>query len=181
MGDRSPRVGPSSSYRPPPHWSLIVGGEVENPIRLNWDEFLRLPRVKSTSDFHCVEGWSVLKCAWEGMRFRTIVELVRPRPEAKAVTFECADGYSTPLTMEELSGDGVILAIKMNGRDLEKEIGRPMRLVVPQKYAYKSAMWIRGIRLTPKKEKGYWEKRGYSDTAEVWKDDRFSSKFGSMG
>jgi len=162
-----------------PNWRLTIGGEVQNPLVMNWDEFLKLPAVQSKSDFHCVEGWSVLDCRWEGVRFSSIVELVRPKPQAKFVTFECADGYTTSLTLDELSGDDIVLAYKLNGKDLEKEIGGPMRLVAPSKYAYKSAMWVKAIRFTAMKEKGFWEKRGYSDSADVWKNDR-RAPFGKL-
>ena len=153
---------------------LILDGEVEKPAKLSWDGILNLPRVESISDFHCVEDWSVLNCRWEGVPFKKIVDLVELKEDAKFVTFECADGYTTSLTLEELSGKGVLLAYKLDGEELEEGLGFPLRLVVPDKYAYKDAMWITRIRFTAKKEPGYWEKRGYSDTADVWKNDRFS-------
>jgi DMSO/TMAO reductase YedYZ molybdopterin-dependent catalytic subunit len=105
------------------------------------------------------------------------VELVKPKPNAKYVSFYCADGYSTSLSLEELSDNDVILAYKLDGNFLEEGLGAPLRLVVPSKYAYKSAMWLTQIRFTEEKELGYWEKRGYSDTADVWKNDRFSRTF----
>jgi len=154
---------------------LTVDGEIEKPLKLNWDGFLKLPMVASVSDFHCVEGWSVLNCKWEGVRFRQIIELVKPRETAKFVTFECADGYTTSLSLEELSCDDVLLAHGLDGKPLEEGYGFPLRLVVPSKYGYKSALWVTRITFTAKKELGYWEKRGYSDTADVWKNDRFSS------
>lgn len=155
-------------------WALVVDGEVEKPKKLGWDDFVKLPMVKSVSDFHCVEGWSVLGCIWEGVLFRNIVDLVKPRKDAKFVMFECADGYTTSLTLKELSGDDVLLACKLDGKELEHGLGFPVRLVAPAKYAYKSALWITGISFMLRKELGYWEKRGYSDTADVWKNDRFS-------
>ncbi|NWG10587.1 molybdopterin-dependent oxidoreductase [Candidatus Bathyarchaeota archaeon] len=155
-------------------WILTIDGEVENPIKLTWEDFLKLPKAESVSDFHCVETWSVLGCRWEGVRFRSIVALVKPKPNAKYVSFYCADGYSTSLSLEELSGDDILLAYKLDGNFLEEGLGAPLRLVVPSKYAYKSAMWLTQIRFTTAKELGYWEKRGYSDTADVWKNDRFS-------
>jgi DMSO/TMAO reductase YedYZ molybdopterin-dependent catalytic subunit len=155
-------------------YTLEVSGEVENPVRLNWQEILRLPKVQSVSDFHCVEGWSVLDCKWEGVRFSQIAELVKPKANAKFVTFECADGYTTSLSMQELSGEDVLLAYGLNDKPLEEGIGFPLRLVVPNKYAYKSALWVTEIRFTAKKELGFWEKRGYSDTADVRKNDRFT-------
>jgi DMSO/TMAO reductase YedYZ molybdopterin-dependent catalytic subunit len=155
-------------------YALSIDGEVKKPLTLRWDDILKLSKVESVSDFHCVEGWSVVGCRWEGIRFREIVETVRPKENAKFVTFECADGYTTSLSLQELSGDDVLLAYKLDGKPLEEGIGFPLRLVVPNKYAYKSALWVTRIRFTVNKERGYWERRGYSDTADVWKNDRFS-------
>jgi len=156
-------------------WNLTIYGEVKKPIRLSWDNLLKLPRVEPISDFHCVEGWSVLDLKWEGVRFKHIMIMVQPKETAKFVSFECADGYTTSLSLEELLGDDILLAYRLNGKYLEEGLGAPLRLVVPGKYAYKSAMWITRIKFTSKKETGYWESRGYSDTADVWKNDRLSS------
>ena len=155
-------------------WTLIIDGAVDSPLKLKWDDILKLPKTESVSDFHCVESWSVLNCRWEGVRFKQIAALVKPKPNAKYVSFYCADGYSTSLSLEELSGDDILLAYKLDGDFLEEGLGAPLRLVVPSKYAYKSAMWLTQIRFTTEKELGYWEKRGYSDTADAWKNDRFS-------
>ena len=155
-------------------WKLVVDGLVANPKTFTWAEFLALPLVESTSDFHCVESWSVFDQRWEGLRFNHLLTLVQPRPGAKSVWFECADGYTTSLSLDELAADENLLAIKLNGELLDQGYGGPLRLVVPQKYAYKSAMYITRITFVAKKELGYWEQRGYSDTADVWTDDRFS-------
>jgi len=156
-------------------YMLEIGGEVERPVRLNWEEVLRLPRVESVSGFHCVEGWSVLDCRWNGVQFKRIVELVKPKERAKSVTFHCADGYTTSLALDELSGDNVLLAYGLNGEPLEEGYGFPLRLVVPDKYGYKSALWVVKIWFTVEKELGFWETRGYSDKADVWTSDRFST------
>lgn len=156
------------------NWILMVNGEVEKPLKLSWDEILKLSKFESVSDFHCVEGWSVLGNHWEGIQFKYLADLVKPKDIAKFVSFECADGYTTSLSLKELLEDDVLLAYKLDGKLLEEGLGAPLRLVVPSKYAYKSAMWITKIKFTSKKELGYWEKRGYSDTADVWKNDRFS-------
>jgi DMSO/TMAO reductase YedYZ molybdopterin-dependent catalytic subunit len=111
---------------------------------------------------------------WEGVRFKYIMDLVKPKEAAKFVSFECADGYTTSLSLQELSGEDVLLAYKLDGKYLEEGIGAPLRLVVTDKYAYKNAMWITRIKFTLKKEIGYWESRGYSDTADVWENDRYS-------
>ncbi len=155
-------------------WRLVVDGHVEKPRTFTWTEFLQLPLVESISDFHCVESWSVFDQRWEGLRFNQLMKIVQPRSMANYAWFESADGYTTSLSLEELAADENLLAIKLNGELLDQGYGGPLRLVVPQKYAYKSAMYVNHITFTTEKELGYWELRGYSDTADVWKDDRFS-------
>lgn len=161
----NPRIDTSS-------YLLTVDGEVNNPMELSWNDVLQLPRTVSVSDFHCVEGWSVLDCRWEGVRFKDLASLAKPKPTAQAVTFECVDNYTTSLFLSELEGDDVLLAYKLNGEDLEEGLGFPLRLIVPSKYAYKSALWVTRVRFTRGKELGFWERRGYSDSADVWKNDR---------
>lgn len=155
-------------------YTLTVDGEVENSVKLSWNAFMALPKTISTSDFHCVEGWSVLDCKWEGVKIKEIEKLVKPKDVARAVTFECADNYTTSLFREELAGDDVLLAYKLNGEVLDEGVGFPVRLIVPNKYAYKSALWVVHLRFTRGKELGFWERRGYSDTADVWRNDRFN-------
>jgi DMSO/TMAO reductase YedYZ molybdopterin-dependent catalytic subunit len=154
-------------------YTLTVDGEVENPITLSWNDFMKLPKTISISDFHCVEGWSVVDCKWEGVHIREIEKLVKPKDVARAVTFECADSYTTSLFREELAGSDVLLAYKLNDEPLEEGLGFPVRLIVPSKYAYKSALWVVRLRFTRGKELGFWERRGYNDNADVWKGKRF--------
>lgn len=153
-------------------WQLTIEGEIENPKVMNWKELLTLPAHESISDFHCVEGWSVPDCKWYGVRFKDLTELVRPKPDTKYVFFSCMDGYTTSLGLTDLLEDDVILAYKLNGQYLDETVGAPLRLVIPKKYAYKSAMYVEKIAFMKSKKLGYWEERGYSDTADAWKDDR---------
>jgi DMSO/TMAO reductase YedYZ molybdopterin-dependent catalytic subunit len=155
-------------------YALTIDGEVEKPVKLSWNDFLMLPQTVSVSDFHCVEGWSVLDCKWEGVRIRDIEKLVKPKAVARAVTFDCADNYRASLFREELAGDDVLLACKLDGELLEEGLGAPVRLIVPSKYAYKSALWVMHLTFTRGKGLGFWERRGYSDSADVWKNDRFN-------
>ncbi len=154
-------------------WDFVVEGLVENPVRLSYDEFLQLPKVTSVSDFHCVTGWSRLNNRWEGVLFKTIADLIKPLKEAKYVTVVAEGDYTTSLTLAELLEDDVLLAYGFEGKMLEPVHGGPLRLVVPQKYAYKSAKWVRKLRFTKDQELGFWEKRGYSNTADPWKEERY--------
>ena len=90
------------------NWILTIDGEVENPLKLNWNQFLKLPKSESVSDFHCVEGWTVLGLKWEGILFKTIIEIVKIKKSAKFVSFECADKYTTSLSLEEVQGDDIL-------------------------------------------------------------------------
>ena len=169
-----PGIAPENPKFEPEKWSLTVDGEVENPLKLTWRDFLKLPSVESVSDFHCVEGWSVRDCKWYGVKFSALVQIVKPQKDAKYVFFKCSDGYTTSLGLGDLLKEDVLLAYKLNGKFLEESLGGPVRLVVPDKYAYKAAMWVERVTFMRRRELGYWERRGYSDTADVWKNDRFS-------
>ena len=155
-------------------WSLTVDGEAENPLRLDWGGFTALPQAESVSDFHCVEGWSVLDQRWEGVLFKTLAEKANPKPTCRYVWFECYDGYTTSLPLEKLMDKDVIIAHRLNGEDLPQPLGGPVRLVVPKIYAYKSPMWLRGITFMEEDRLGYWESGIYSNTADPWKNDRYN-------
>jgi len=144
----------------PKTWNLVVYGEIKKSLSFSWNDILKLPSITNTSDFHCVEGWSVLNNKWEGISFLTIVEMAKPKDHAKYVTFECDDGYTTSLSITDLLEKEILLVYKLQDEYLEPERGGPLRLIVPHKYAYKSAMWVRKIKFTSMQEVGYWESRG---------------------
>jgi len=157
-------------------WSFEVDGEVENPVTLDWNQFTQLPKTISVSEFDCVTGWTKLENRWEGVRFGEIVKLARPTVKAKYATIECYGNpvYTTSLPLEDLLRDDVLFAYGLDGKQLAPEYGGPLRLVVPQKYAYKSAKWVRRVRFTETQELGYWESRGYSNTADPSTNDRYA-------
>jgi len=156
-------------------WTFEVYGEVENPLRLSWNQFLQLPKTVDVSEFDCVTGWTRLDNRWEGVRFKEIANLARPTVKAKYATIECTDdvAYTTSLPLGDLLSDDVLFAYGLDGKPLPPEHGGPLRLVVPRKYAYKSAKWVRRVKFTERQELGFWETRGYSNTADPWTNDRF--------
>jgi len=157
----------------PEKWDFKVEGLVQKPVRFTYKDFMDLPSKVSISDFHCVTGWSRLDNKWEGVSFKTIVDLVKPLNNTRYVTIEAEGNYSTSLPLEDLLEDDVVLAYRLDNKTLEPKYGGPLRLVVPKKYAYKSAKWVRKLRFTTKQEPGYWERRGYSNTADPWKEERY--------
>jgi hypothetical protein len=155
-------------------WRFEVYGNVDNPFSLNYEEFKALPNVIVSADFHCVTGWTKFDNKWKGVSFNTIIELAQIRPSARYATIECLRGYTTSLPVTELSKEDVLLAYGLDDDELPGEHGGPLRLVVPQKYGYKSAKWVVKVKFTEFQELGYWEMRGYSNTANPFTNDRYS-------
>ena len=158
----------------PSRWDFRVDGEVDVPLRLTYDEFLALPKTTAVSDFHCVTGWTTFDNTWEGVTVRELARQARIRPDARFATFTCADGYTTSHPLTVLYDDDVMMAYRWDGSPLPLEHGGPVRLLVPKRYAYKSAKWVREVTFTATEDLGYWEVRGYSNTADPWTEDRYS-------
>ncbi len=154
-------------------WTLTIGGSVANPISWTWEEFLAQPQFKDTSDFHCVTSWSRFDNEWEGVSFKHILSVVKPLPSAKFILFKSFDDYTTNLPLEACNDRDVLLTYTWNGRPLTKEHGGPVRVIVPKRYAWKGAKWVKEITFSEKDEKGFWEVRGYSNTGFPWKNDRY--------
>ncbi len=154
-------------------WDLKVFGLVENELSLSYQEIRALPRKEITADIHCVTAWSRLGDSWYGVAIQEVLQRARPAAEAKYVMAHCEYGYTTSLPIEVLDDDDVLLCYGWNGADLSLEHGWPLRLLVPKKYLWKSAKWIRGLEFMPRNRLGFWEQRGYHDEADPWKETRY--------
>ncbi|ACB73672.1 sulfite oxidase-like oxidoreductase [Opitutus terrae] len=154
-------------------WRLSVGGLVERPTTLTWDEFNALPQVEDTSDFHCVTTWSRYDCRWSGVAFTKLYELAQPKPEARFVYFTSFDGYSTNVPLAACLDDDVLVATRFDGAPLTREHGGPARVIIPKLYAWKGAKFVSSIAFLADDKPGFWELRGYSDTADPWKEERY--------
>ncbi len=170
---------PILSYGPTPRfdpakWDFRVLGLVEEPLRLNYQQFRALPQRKQLSDFHCVTTWSRLDNTWEGVAIADLMKLVKLKPEAKFVVIHCDGGYTANLPLHEFLDDDVMLAHRHDGADLAPDHGFPLRLVVPKLYAWKSAKWVRAIEFTAEDRRGFWEVRGYHNHADPWRAERYS-------
>ncbi len=157
-------------------WELHVHGKVENPVKLSWKDFMALPQFKDVSDFHCVTTWSQYDMEFQGVSFFTIADLVKPKPETTHVFFKSFDGYSTNNPLDVCMDDDVMIAHSWNGQPLTREHGGPARVIIPKRYAWKGAKFIREITFLDRDILGFWEVRGYSNTADPWTDDRFSGE-----
>ena len=126
-------------------WRLRVSGLVETPLILNLEQFLQLPQSEMVSDIHCVTAWSRYDNHWQGVATRTLLELVKPRPEARHVLFQSYDGYTTNVALEVFAADNALLAHHWEGQPLSREHGGPVRVVIPDWYFWKSAKWVTRI------------------------------------
>jgi DMSO/TMAO reductase YedYZ molybdopterin-dependent catalytic subunit len=155
-------------------WTLRVHGEVENELSISYSELLNLKRTSLVCDIHCVTSWSKFDVVWEGVRFRDLMGIAKPTSKAHFAIFECENGFTTNLPLEPLFDDDVMVAFRAQGEDLEPAHGGPVRMLVPKRYFYKSAKWLNGIKLTEYDEPGFWEVRGYSNTANPWNEERYA-------
>ncbi len=155
-------------------WKLVIDGAVDHSRTLAWEDFMALPQTNDTSDFHCVTTWSKLNINWQGVRLLDLAALVQPKENATHIMCYGYDDYSTNLSLEEALKPDVLLVHSAAGSPLLKEHGGPVRMITPQLYAWKGSKWISRIEFMTTNRLGFWEKRGYSNTAYPWRNDRYS-------
>lgn len=155
-------------------WKLSVVGLCDAPLEFDWEAFMALEQVEDVSDFHCVTTWSRFDVPWKGVRLSDVIALAQPQERAAFVFFESYDGYTTNLPLEEALKPDVLLVHEADGQPLAREHGGPVRVITPQLYAWKGAKWVRRIELLDSDRLGFWEERGYSNTAYPWREDRYS-------
>ncbi|MHB8604951.1 MAG: sulfite oxidase-like oxidoreductase [Thermoplasmatota archaeon] len=158
----------------PMKWDLRVYGAVENPVKLSYSEVRAMPTKRVLVDIHCVTTWSKLDTAWEGVPLTHIMDVVKPKPSAKFVVFDCEEGFTVNNHIEDCRKPNSLLAYKYDGKDLAPEHGFPLRGLIPHRYFWKSGKWVRGVRFEENDEPGFWEVRGYHNNADYWKEERYS-------
>jgi DMSO/TMAO reductase YedYZ molybdopterin-dependent catalytic subunit len=147
-------------------YRLVVTGLVEKNLNMSYEELLALPAFSEEVYMPCVEGWG-FDAKWTGFRVVDLLDLSGLKPGASYVVFYSSDGYSTGLSLDYLSANKILLAYGINDVTLPPERGFPFQLVARSRYGYKWAKWINRIDVVDKEERGYWESRGYSNSAKV--------------
>jgi DMSO/TMAO reductase YedYZ molybdopterin-dependent catalytic subunit len=155
-------------------WDFKIAGEVEEPVTLTYDELQALPQSEITVDIHCVTRWSRFDTSFRGVHWRELAALVRPKPSARFVLAQAEQGFTANLPLEALEDDKSLIAWEADGAPLEAEHGWPLRLVVPSRYFWKSAKWLRGLELLSADQPGFWERYGYHNEADYRKEQRYS-------
>ena len=154
-------------------WDFTVSGEVDSPLKLTWEQLSELPRVEVTQDIHCVTRWSRFDASFEGIPWSALRELAGPRPTARFAIAHAEAGFTANVPIDFLEREGAMLATHADGEPLSRDHGWPLRLIVPGKYFWKSAKWLRGIELTAEDHPGFWERYGYHNDADPFKEERY--------
>ena len=155
-------------------WDFKVWGQVEQPLTLSWGEFSALPTIEVTEDIHCVTRWSRFDATFSGVGWSTIKERVLPRPGPSYAIAHSEHGFTANVPARFLDMEGAVLATHADGEPLTPEHGWPLRLIVPGKYFWKSAKWLRGIELSATDRPGFWERYGYHNDADPFLEQRYS-------
>ena len=153
-------------------WYLDIFGEVDNALTLSWDELQALPQREVTTDIHCVTRWSKLDTTWVGVAVSELLGRAGVNPEGKFVMAYSDGGYTTNLPLEVVLDDGVLVAHTYDGKPLEPDHGAPLRLLVPKRYFWKSAKFLRKLEVMSEDRMGFWELNGYHNDADPWQEQR---------
>ncbi len=154
-------------------WDFRIWGEVEEPVRLSWDELRALPSAEITVDIHCVTRWSRFDTRFRGVHWSELARLVRPKTSAHFVLAHAEQDFTANVPLEAVEDAGAPIAYEADGEPLTPEHGWPLRLVVPTRYFWKSAKWLRGLELLPADQPGFWERYGYHNEADYWREERY--------
>ena len=154
-------------------WDFRAFGLVKQPIRLSFDDVVALGAREQVSDIHCVTRWTKLDMPWKGVPMRALLDRVQLLDSVRFVIAHAEQGYTANLPIEVIRDDDVMLAYEAEGRPLTPEHGFPLRLLVPSRYFWKSAKWLRGIEFSDTDKPGFWEGYGYHNEADPWREERY--------
>jgi DMSO/TMAO reductase YedYZ molybdopterin-dependent catalytic subunit len=168
--------GPTPRYPELSQWDLRVFGLVEEEKAFSFQNIRDMPTTQVTVDIHCVTRWSKFDTTWEGVLFRDFLAYVDVKPQANFVVAHCEYGFTANLPLDVMLDDGVLLAYHYDGKPLDPEHGYPLRTLVPKKYFWKSAKWLRGLEFRADDKLGFWEQAGYHNEADPWLEQRFSRR-----
>jgi DMSO/TMAO reductase YedYZ molybdopterin-dependent catalytic subunit len=155
-------------------WDFRVFGDVESPVTLSWDELQELPSTEIELDIHCVTRWSRFDARFRGVHWSELAKLAEPKPSGRYVVAHAEQGFTANVPLRALEDENALIAYEADGEPLTPDHGWPLRLVIPSKYFWKSAKWLRGIELTSSDQPGFWERYGYHNDADYWKEERYA-------
>ena len=155
-------------------YKLQFEGEIENPTTFTLEDLKKMQDKEIVADIHCVTSWSKFDTKWSGISFKKLLSIVKPKEKARFIEFYCADGgFTTTVPIERLKADNAILALTYDGQPITDKHGGPVRPIIPDLYFYKSAKWVVKITFLKEDRLGFWERGGYSNKADPWKEQRY--------
>jgi DMSO/TMAO reductase YedYZ molybdopterin-dependent catalytic subunit len=154
-------------------WTLELSGEIEEPVSLTFDELTALPATEVTTDIHCVTRWSRFDARFAGVHWRELAKLARPKPSARFAIAHAEHGFTANVPLAALEDENALIVYEADGEPLTPDHGYPVRLLIPSKYFWKSAKWLRGIELAVVDKPGFWERYGYHNNADYWREERY--------
>ena len=154
-------------------WDLRVDGEVEEPVTLTYEQLTALPATEITTDIHCVTRWSRFDAQFKGVHWRELAALCKPKPSAQFVVAHAEQGFTSNVPLAALQDEHALIVYEADGAPLTPDHGWPVRLFIPSKYFWKSAKWLRGIELSAIDRLGFWERYGYHNDADPWREERY--------
>ena len=154
-------------------WTLEVTGEVEEPLTLTFEQLQELPGTAVTTDIHCVTRWSRFDARFKGVHWHELAKLCRPKPSARFAIAHAEQGFTANVPLSALEDENALVVYEADGEPLTPDHGWPVRLLIPTKYFWKSAKWLRGIELSAVDRPGFWERYGYHNDADFWQEQRY--------
>jgi DMSO/TMAO reductase YedYZ molybdopterin-dependent catalytic subunit len=154
-------------------WTLELSGEIEQPVALSFAQLRELPATEVTTDIHCVTRWSRFDAQFKGVHWRELAKLCRPKPSAHFAIAHAEHGFTSNVPLAALEDANALIVYEADGEPLTPDHGYPVRLVIPTKYFWKSAKWLRGIELSASDKPGFWERYGYNNNADFWQEQRY--------
>ena len=154
-------------------WDFKVWGEVEEPLTLTFEQLKELPATDVTSDIHCVTRWSRFDAHFKGVHWSELAKLCKPKPSAQFVIAHAEQGFTANSPLSAIEDPTALIVYEADGEPLTPDHGWPLRLFVPTKYFWKSAKWLRGLELSAVDKPGFWERYGYNNNADYWKEERY--------
>jgi DMSO/TMAO reductase YedYZ molybdopterin-dependent catalytic subunit len=154
-------------------WDFTVSGEAERELTLSWEQLLELPSREVTVDIHCVTRWSRFDTTFKGVHWNELAKLVSPKPAARFVVAHAEQGFTSNMPIAAIEDENALIAYEADGAPLTPDHGWPLRLLVPSRYFWKSAKWLRGLELRSTDEPGFWERYGYHNDADPWREERY--------
>jgi DMSO/TMAO reductase YedYZ molybdopterin-dependent catalytic subunit len=154
-------------------WTLEITGEVDEPVTLTFDELKALPAREVTTDIHCVTRWSRFDAGFKGVHWSELAKLAKPKSTANFAIAHAEHGFTANVPIAALEDEKALIVYEADGEPLTPEHGWPVRLFIPSKYFWKSAKWLRGIELSSIDRPGFWERYGYNNNADYWKEERY--------